>query len=252
MPDAANPSPAPPPIGDVTDTATSDELLDVVEATGAPVGVAGRTEVHRRGLWHEVFHCLVVRPDPPARVVLQRRRRAARAFPGQLDLTVTGHLAAGEQPLDGRREISEELGIDVPPERLIPLGVRLLADDAGEGRNRERAHVYLLPDDRPLTAYPLDPAEVEGLVELTVADLLRLLAGAVSTAAAGGSSDRGGDRDDGSTVVVPCREIAAAPGSTPIDTTCRPDDLVLPLDGYWTVVAVMAERLVAGHGPLAV
>ncbi len=241
MPDAADPTtaPVPPP------AAPADELLDVVEATGAPLGRAGREEVHRRGLWHEVFHCLVVRPDPPARVVLQRRRRAARAFPGQLDLTVTGHLAAGEQPLDGRREISEELGIEVRPEQLVPLGVRLLADDAGEGRNRERAHAYLLPDDRPLTAYPLDPSEVEGLVELTVADLLRLLAGA---AAAADGPVAGGD----AAVTVPCREISAAPGSVPVETTCRPDDLVLPLDGYWTVVAVMAERLVAGHRPLAV
>jgi hypothetical protein len=30
------------------------------------------------------------------------------------------------------------------------------------------------------------------------------------------------------------------------------DDLVPPMDGYWTVVTVMAERFVAGETPLAI
>jgi 8-oxo-dGTP pyrophosphatase MutT (NUDIX family) len=210
----------------------AEELLSAVEVTGRPLGDLGRDEVHRRGLWHDVFHCLVVRTTPPARVVLQRRRVGARSFPGLLDLTATGHLAAGEAPLDGLRELREEVGVDAPPERLVPLGIRLLADDGGEGRNRERAHVYLLPDDRPLTDFRLDPGEVSGLVELTVADLLGLLA----------------DPD----LVAPCSAVAAEVGAQPVASTCRGADLVPAHSGYWAVLAVMAERYVAGTGPLAI
>jgi 8-oxo-dGTP pyrophosphatase MutT (NUDIX family) len=210
-----------------------DELLSVVDATGRPLPPLGRAEVHRRGLWHESFHCLVVRTTSPATVVLQRRRAVARSFPGRLDLTATGHLVAGEAPLDGRRELREEVGIDADPDALIALGVRLMADDSGEGgHNRERTHVFLLADDRPLTAFPLDPAEVAGLVELTAADLLSLL-----------------QEPD---IVVPCVEIGADPGARPVAAACRAADLVPAVDGYWTVLAVMAQRFVAGDEPLAI
>ncbi len=210
-----------------------DELLSVVDASGRPLPPLGRAEVHQRGLWHESFHCLVVRTTAPATVVLQRRRPGARSFPGRLDLTATGHLAAGEAPLDGVRELREEVGIDADPDALISLGVRLLVDDNGEGgRNRERAHVFLLADDRPLTDFAIDPAEVSGLVELTAAGLLSLL------------------RDPDT--VVPCVEIGAHPGSMPVATECRATDLVPAIDGYWTVLAVMAQRFVAGDAPLAI
>lgn len=207
-----------------------DEELDVVEPTGQIVGRAPRDQVHREGLWHQSFHCLLVRPHAPARVVLQRRRPDAKGFPRLLDLTATGHLEAGETPLDGRRELLEEVGIDVEPSSLVPLGRRLLADDRGEGRNREVAHVFLLADDRPLTAIPVHRGDAASVVEVRVDDLLALL-----------------------------REPAARSGALEWDGTGEPqtitltaDDLVPDPDGYWVVVAVMAQRFVAGDLPLSV
>ncbi len=209
-----------------------DEPLSVVDATGRSEGELGRSEVHRQGLWHEVFHCLLVRTGLPTRVILQRRRSQARSFPGRLDLSATGHLAAGEKPLDGRRELREELGIDVAPDALRYLGARLMADDAGEGRNRERTHVFLLSDDRPLSEFRLDPNEVGGLVELAAADLLLML--------------------QDPEAVVPCSDITTEIGAQQRDSTCQRADLVPAVDGYWTVLAVMADRFVRGQSPLAI
>lgn len=211
-------------------TGRHDELLDVVTVTGRPDGQAPRSVVHAEGRWHQVFHCLVVRTGPPARVVLQKRHAGARAFPGKLDLSATGHLMAGESPLDGVRELNEELGISIDTADLIPLGVRLLVDDQGEGQNRERAHAFLLADDRPLDAFNPDPGEVDGLVEVAVADLLTLLA------------------DDNDTQVP---ALARFDGATRSHSVGR-HDLVNPVDGYWTVLLVMAQRFVEGKRPLAV
>jgi isopentenyldiphosphate isomerase len=208
----------------------SDEVLDVVEPDGSWTGTAPRAEVHARGLWHQVFHCLVVRRDPPARVVLQQRHRNAPSFPGKLDLSATGHLAAGEAPLDGRRELEEELGIEVDPADLVPLGTRLLVDDGGEGRNRERANVYLLADDRPLDRFRPDPDAVEALVEVTVEDLLAVVA-------------------------HPSAQVPAlrwVPGREVEPVTVTGGDLVPAVDGYWTVLAVMAQRFAANQQPLAI
>ena len=179
-----------------------------------------------------MFHCLVVRSGSPARVVLQRRHRSKAAFPGLLDLSAAGHLTAGERPEDGIRELNEELGTDATLTDLVPIGVRLLADDDGEGRNRERVHLYFLSDDRPLDRFVPEPTEVESLVEVEALELLGLIGG--------------GDRT--STIDA----VEWRPGSPPAPTTISAADLIKPTDGYWTVLLVMADRFVRGDRPLAI
>lgn len=207
-----------------------DELLDVVEPDGSWVRTASRREVHANGLWHQVFHCLIVRRTPPARVVLQQRSAGAASFAGRLDLSATGHLAAGEHPREGVRELEEELGVVVDAARLHPLGARLLADDRGEGRNRERVHAFLLDDDRPLTEFRPEAGAVDAVVEMEVVDLLRILSAPDSEATA----------------------RRWAPGGEPAPVVVTAADLVPAVDGYWVVLAVMAERFARGERPLAV
>ncbi len=204
------------------------EKIDIVSpATGAVIGEADRSAVHAQGSWHQVFHCLVLRPSNRS-IVLQRRAATKAAFPNQLDLSVTGHLAAGETPLDGLREFEEELGVPLDPDRLISLGTRLLADDNGEGQNRERVNVFFVLDDRPIQDYrpPLD--EVAGLVDISAADLLQIL------------------QDPAYEVSVP--STATDSGAESI----RQSDLVEGTDGYWVVLAVMAQRALDGHTLLSV
>lgn len=222
---------------------TGPEELDIVTPTGRYVRTAARGEVHDGGHWHQVFHCLVVRPGSPARIVLQRRHRSKATFPGLLDLSATGHLAAGETPSDGVRELNEELGTDATADDLVPVGVRLLADDDGEGSNRERVHLYFMSDDRPLDRFAPEPREVESLVELAAADLLELIA------------DFNADRDATGAGPDAKRTIDAVewrPGSSPEPSTIGAADLIQPTDGYWTVLLVMAERFAAAVGPLAI
>ena len=217
------------------------EQLDIVTPTGRFVRSADRREVHDGGHWHQVFHCLVVRSGMPARVVLQRRHRSKAAFPGLLDLSATGHLEAGEAPEHGVRELNEELGIDASADDLTPVGVRLLADDGGEGRNRERVHLYFMTDDRPLEQYAPEPTEVESLVEVGVEELLALIADA-------GATVRPRSATDGIRIAA----MEWRRGRPSAATTLGADDLIKATDGYWTVLLVMAERYAAGHGPVAI
>jgi hypothetical protein len=107
---------------------------------------------------------------------------------------------------------------------LLPLGTRLLADDHGTMCNRELMHVYLLVDDRPLADFPLNAAHVGGLIDIAVADLLAVLS---DPSVLVDCDARGLDRR------VARRVVSQA-------------DLVPAVDGYFTVVAVMAERFVNG------
>ncbi len=198
----------------------TDELLDAFDDSLRPLGPRPRDEVHRDGLWHPVFHCLVVRTASPPRVLLQRRPEHARSFAGLLDLTATGHLLSGEVPTDGVRELHEEVGIVADPGSLVPIDTRLMADDRGEGHNREIVHTFLLPDDRPLSAFELEGCDVAGVVEIEVEALQTILDGGRAGAI---EVDRHG--------VV--RRIDLGP-----------DDLVPPVDDAWAAIAATAARLV--------
>ncbi|WP_419865243.1 NUDIX hydrolase [Candidatus Poriferisodalis sp.] len=218
----------------MTDSAPGVEHLDVVDEVGRYLRTAPRDEVHERGEWHRVFHCQIVTlRDGVPTAVLQQRSPSKAAFPGLIDISAAGHLAAGETPLDGVRELEEELGIAPAGTELVPLGVRRLADDSGEGTlNCELTSVYLLRDDRPLADYVLALDEVEAVLDVPIADLLALLNGgppiSVHGVAAAGHLD--------------AREVT---------TEVTLGDLV-PSAEYWVVLMVMAQRFLADQRPLAV
>ena len=218
----------------VTDSAPGVEQLDVVDEVGRYLRTAPRDEVHKRGEWHRVFHCQIVtvRGGVPT-AVLQQRSRSKAAFAGLIDISAAGHLAAGETPLDGVRELEEELGVNPASTDLVPLGVRRLADDSGEGTlNCELTSVFLLRDDRPLTDYVLARDEVDAVLDAPIADLLALFGGTPSITVQG---------------------IAAAghPDASEVTLEVTLEDFV-PSSEYWVVLMVMAQRFLAGQGPLAV
>lgn len=154
-----------------------DELLDVLDELGRPTGeVAWKSEAHRRGLFHRCFHCWVAGEDGEGAYLLVQRRAAAKdTWPGRLDVTAAGHLQSGEGPLaGGLRELVEELGLKVGPERLIPLGTRRIEQEIPQGRDREFHDVFLLLDGTPPQDLRLQEGEVEAVlrVGLDVAEAL--------------------------------------------------------------------------------
>lgn len=218
----------------MTDSAPGVEHLDVIDQVGRYLRTAPRDEVHERGEWHRVFHCQIVtlRGGMPT-AVLQERSRSKAAFPGLLDISAAGHLAAGETPLDGVRELTEELGVAPDPDELVPLGIRRIADDSGEGTlNCELTSVYLLRDDRPLADYTLARGEVDAVYNVPIAAFLAMLDGGPSITVEGVAAAGHAD----------AREVTAE---------VTPDSIV-PGAEYWVVLMVMAQRFLAGQGPLAI
>ncbi|SMC07445.1 Isopentenyldiphosphate isomerase [Rubrobacter radiotolerans DSM 5868] len=158
--------------------------MDILDERGEKTGETRlKSEAHRDGLWHRCFHCWIVRPGPPgkeaeeATLLLQRRASVKDTWPGLLDVSVGGHLSSGESPLDGRREIHEELGLSVGPERLIPLGERRVERRIPQGTDREFHEVFLLLDGTHPLDLRLQPEEVDSVVEVRLRDAARLAAG---------------------------------------------------------------------------
>jgi isopentenyldiphosphate isomerase len=141
------------------------ELLDVLDADGQFTGTTKpRAEVHRDGDWHRSFHLWIVKEG--RYVLFQRRAKQKDLEPGKIDVTVGGHLTAGETVRDAWREVEEELGLRAALNDLVYLGTRRVERRYALASDREFQEVYLLRCDQELSAYNLNPQEVYALYEL--------------------------------------------------------------------------------------
>jgi isopentenyldiphosphate isomerase len=158
-----------------------DERVDVLDTRGEKTGeVAWKSEAHRLGLWHRCFHCWIVSPETSSGgpyLFVQRRAAEKETWPDRLDVTVGGHLGAGEEALDGLREVEEELGLTVLADELIPMGTRRAELEISAGLDREFQDVFLLV--RPLSSedLQLQEEEVAALVRLRLDDIETLYEG---------------------------------------------------------------------------
>jgi isopentenyldiphosphate isomerase len=160
------------------------ELLEVFDSAGNPTGRAkSRAAVHLDGDWHQAFHCWIVRPGPE--IVLQRRAVSKDTFGGFWDASAAGHWRFGESPQEAARELAEELGLDVPFDRLRFRRRERMARRFANGLlDREHHQVYVLECVKPLMSYRPDPREVTAVAAIRARDLLALAAGKVHRARA--------------------------------------------------------------------
>lgn len=90
-----------------------EELIDVLDENGIKTGqVLTRKEVHKRGLWHRIIVVAIV--NEKNEVLLQQRSHNKDKNPDMWDISVTGHLSAGQDSLSAAtREISEEVSVSL-------------------------------------------------------------------------------------------------------------------------------------------
>ncbi len=153
-----------------------DEPFDLCDRDGVLLGrVKNRREVHRDGDWHRSLHLWVVlRGEGGARVLLQRRSLAKDTHPGLVDVSVAGHLRAGETEREALREADEEVGLTVPLEATVLLGRRRIEKVVPAGVDREVQTVLATVSDAALEALRPHADEVAALYAPSLADALAL------------------------------------------------------------------------------
>ncbi len=159
----------------------SDELIDIYDGNMNLLGQAEKSQAHKEGLWHQTFHCWIIKKSPKGRplVWLQLRGKHKEQYPNLLDISSAGHLKSGETPKDGIKEIEKELGLKVDFDKLTKLFTRRLSLDIPGIINREFCATYLLETNKNLTDVTLQPEEVEGIAEADVEDMINLFSGKV-------------------------------------------------------------------------
>ena len=153
----------------------ADELIDVLDESGAVIGTKSRARVHQDGDWHGlIFVWSAWLEEGRSMMMLQRRARRADPFSAQVDALAGGHLLQGECPVEGAvRELEEEVGLQGTPSQLVELGtMRMERPDVDCRRVIE--HLFLCP-----VALQIDQLktsdEVDGFAQVSIADLADLI-----------------------------------------------------------------------------
>lgn len=148
-----------------------DEMVDLVDAQDRVVGSATIRRCLEGSLLHRAVAVLVTRSD--GRFVLQRRSLRDMWQPGLLTISSTGHVKQGEgYEAAAKRELKEELGLEG---RLAPVRKYTMPALSYNGlTEHEWVSLFTCQTDSPCT---IDPAELDGVREVTEGELRNLLEG---------------------------------------------------------------------------
>ncbi|KAA0545305.1 NUDIX hydrolase [Bacillus sp. BGMRC 2118] len=154
------------------------ELLKIFNEKGIVTGTATRAEVHRKGYWHETFHCwFISKAEGKNYIYFQLRSKMKKDYPDLLDITAAGHLLAHESTEDGVREVEEEIGIHVSIIDLMSLGILKYEAIRGELIDRELAHTYVYEYKKGFEDFQLQSEEVAGMYRADFTSFSELVTG---------------------------------------------------------------------------
>lgn len=142
----------------------SDELIDILDEQGNHTGkTCLKSEAHAKGLFHATVHVWLFTSD--GNVLLQKRALTKKVFPGLWDISVAGHIGAGENTLDAAiREVNEEIGFRLAKEKLYRIGTRKHQVAHPNGiQDNEFHQVFMAELTVPIARLKIDLYEVAAL-----------------------------------------------------------------------------------------
>ena len=125
------------------------EYVDVLDSSGRPIGMRkSKSEVHRDGDWHGAAHVWIL--NRKGQILIQRRSATKENWPNLWDVSVAGHISAGEEPVEAAlREAREELGVTLVHGecRYLFAVAEQVALNNGSYIDNEHHHVFLVEKD---------------------------------------------------------------------------------------------------------
>jgi isopentenyldiphosphate isomerase len=148
------------------------ELIDVLTGDGAETGKRKpKPSIHRDGDWHRAVHLWILTPD--GEVLLQRRSLSKENFPGLWDVSVAGHISAGEPAVAAAvRESLEELSLPLDAGHLRQIATlrESWVLNGGTYIDNEIHDVFLVRRSIDIGMLRPDPEEVGGVALVSLDD----------------------------------------------------------------------------------
>lgn len=153
-----------------------DELIDIVSKDGKPTGESAlKSEIHSKGHYHNTAHIWFYTRE--GEVLLAQRAASKVIFPLLWDVSVAGHIDAGETiEIGALREIEEEIGLQIETSDLEKIGVFECFQTYPNGiKDNEFHHTYIAELIIPVSSLTPQKEEVEALKLVRMFDFLELL-----------------------------------------------------------------------------
>ena len=141
-----------------------DEWVDILDDQGNYTGrTALKSEAHRNGLLHPTVHIWFYTRS--GKILIQQRAKDKDTHPLLWDVSVAGHIGAGEEvEASALREIQEEIGLSVQKSDLQKLGVfQSYHRHREDFIDHELHHIFLCELKLPLKELRSQESEVEAL-----------------------------------------------------------------------------------------
>lgn len=155
-----------------------DEIIDIVDQNGHSTGkTALKSIAHKEGLPHNTIHLWLYTND--GKILLQQRSHKKSIFPLLWDVSVAGHIDAGESfTYAAIREAEEEIGIKLDEDQLIHIGVfkHFSIYNNGTIKDFEFHQVYISELKSQFNELTPQRDEVEALKLVTLEEFEHLLA----------------------------------------------------------------------------
>ena len=147
-----------------------DELVDILDDKGNHKGISlMKSEAHQKGLFHPTVHIWLYTLD--GRILVQQRGKYKDTHPLLWDVSVAGHVGAGENiEISAVREVEEEIGLKIRPSDLQRIGVFKSVQKHSESLiDCEFHHIFLTELLVPLENLTKQESEVADLKLMSIA-----------------------------------------------------------------------------------
>lgn len=153
-----------------------EEYIDIVTQDGKPTGHKElKSIVHAKGLYHHTAHVWLYTQQGD--ILLSQRAASKSICPLMWDVSVAGHIDAGETVVEGAlREMQEEIRLSLSEADLIKMGVFESFQNYGSGIIDNEFHNTFIAELKvPLSALKPQTEEVAALKLVSFAEFENLL-----------------------------------------------------------------------------
>ena len=150
----------------------ADEFINILDEHGKLTGeIKLKSEAHRLGLYHSSVHIWFY--TKKGEILIQKRADFKDTFPNLWDVSVAGHISAGETPeYSAIREISEEIGLTINKNHINFIGVYLEQTHPRENiMDNEFHYIYLAELQTPVENLVIQEEEVAAIKMISLQNL---------------------------------------------------------------------------------